>query len=110
MSLPDIGMEAADGRVVKLPANASTITAEELRVRLVLACDVGGGIEIDAGEVESIGQAVLQLLVAAKVEAEASGLPFTITQASPAFEERIAACRLRTRIGLTQEQEEETVL
>ncbi|WP_019831328.1 STAS domain-containing protein [Sphingomonas sp. PR090111-T3T-6A] len=95
----------AAGRTVTLPAHAVTTTAEDLRVRLVLACDVAGGIEIDAGEVESIGQAVLQLLVAAKDEAEAKGLPFSIPSSSPAFAERVKACRLAPRIGLTDEEE-----
>jgi anti-anti-sigma regulatory factor len=95
----------AAGRTVKLPAHATTTTAEELRVALVLACDVAGGIDIDAGEVESIGQAVLQLLAAAKAEADAKGLPFSIASASPAFAERVKACRLAPRIGLTDEEE-----
>ena len=95
----------AAGRTVRLPAHAVTTTAEELRVGLVLACDVAGGIEIDASDVESIGQAVLQLLVAARAEADAKGLPFTITSSSPAFADRVTACRLARRIGLTDEEE-----
>lgn len=96
---------ALAGRTVTLPVHATTTTAEDLRVRLVLACDIEGGIEIDAGEVESIGQAVLQLLVAAKAEARAHGLPFAITASSPAFAERVTACRLAARIGLTDEED-----
>jgi anti-anti-sigma regulatory factor len=92
-------------RVVTLPAHATTTTAEDLRVRLVLASDVAGETEIDAGGVESIGQAVLQLLVAARDEARAAGRSFTIASASPAFVERVTACRLAARIGLTDEEE-----
>ncbi len=93
------------GHGVKLPARCATTVAEDLRVELVLACERDGGIEIDAGEVESLGQAVLQLLVAAKAEAAASGLPFAITNPSPAFVERAMACRLGEAIGLTIEEE-----
>ncbi|HWW65169.1 MAG TPA: STAS domain-containing protein [Sphingomonadaceae bacterium] len=92
------------GQPLKLPAHCGTTEAEDLRIRLVLACDVDGVIEIDAGEVESIGQAVLQLLVAAKAEA-ADSLPFTIVNPSPAFVDRITACRLGDAIGLTAEEE-----
>lgn len=98
-------LEMTADRTVKLPAHATTTTAEDLRVRLVLACDIEGGVEINAGEVESIGQAVLQLLAAAKEEARAAGLPFTITASSPAFVERVTACRLAGRIGLTDEED-----
>jgi anti-anti-sigma regulatory factor len=85
---------------LKLPAHCVTTTAEALRAGLVLACDAGA-IEIDASEVESLGQAVLQLLVAACAEA----VPFTIANPSPAFVERVVACRLGGAIGLTAGEE-----
>ena len=94
-----------EDRSLRLPAHGSTVTAEDLRVRLVLAADFDGEMVIDAGEVESVGQAVLQLLVAAKAEADQTGQPFTIINPSPAFIERVVACRLAEAIGLTAEGE-----
>ncbi len=102
---PDDAGLSEGGHGVKLPARCATTVAEDLRVQLVLACERDGGIEIDASEVESLGQAVLQLLVAAQAEAAASGLPFAITNPSPAFAERAVACRLGEAIGLTVEEE-----
>lgn len=87
--------------LIRLPANGGTVAAEELRVRLVLAADVDGRIEIDASEVESVGQAVLQLLVAARAEAEANGQSYLILNPSPAFTDRVTACRLAAAVGLS---------
>lgn len=109
-SLPDIaesssaGLVPAEERSLRLPANGTTVIAEDLRVRLVLAADLDEEIVVDASEVENIGQAVLQLLVAARAEAERSGRSFTITNPSRAFVERVSACRLASALGL-QEQE-----
>lgn len=90
----------AEDRSLRLPAHGTTVTAEDLRVRMVLAADHDDAIEIDASEVESVGQAVLQLLVAARTEAQANGQPFRIINPSPAFQERVASCRLADAIGL----------
>lgn len=86
--------------VVSLACHATTHTAEDLHVRLVLAADGGGAIEIDASGVESVGQAVLQLLVAARAEAIRAAQPFAITRPSAAFVERVTACCLAEAIGL----------
>lgn len=94
-----------EDRSLRLPANGSTVTAEDLRVRLVLASDFDGGIRVDASEVESIGQAVLQLLVAARVEAGHAVQPFAIANPSPAFVERVHACRLGEALGLPDQKE-----
>ena len=94
-----------DDRSLHLPVHGSTVTAEDLRVRLVLASDFDGEIVVDASEVESVGQAVLQLLVAAKAEAESAGQAFIITNPSPAFVDRVTACRLGEAIGLIREEE-----
>lgn len=96
---------ASEDRSLRLPAHGSTTTAEDLRVRLVLASDFDGEMVIDASQVESIGQAVLQLLVAAKAEADGAGQPFIIANPSPAFVERVTACRLGAAFGLTTEEE-----
>ena len=90
---------------LKLPARCVTTVADDLRVQLVLASASEGGIEIDASEVENVGQAVLQLLAAAKADADANGLRFVITNPSPAFAERAVACRLGDAIGLSLEEE-----
>lgn len=93
-------------RSLRLPARCTTVTAEDIRVRLVLAADLDGAIEVDASEVESIGQATLQLLVAAHVEADANGQRFAIVDPSPAFVDRVTSCRLADAIGLELEKED----
>lgn len=95
LPLPDV-----EDRTLRLPANGTTVTAEDLRVRLVLAADLDDAIEIDASAVESVGQAVLQILVAARAEATASGQEFTIANPSPAFVDRVKSCHLAAAIGL----------
>ena len=102
---PDDARPLPGDHIVKLPVHCATMTAEELRVQFVLACDRDGGIEIDASEVESVGQAVLQLLVAVRAEAIAGGLHFAISNPSPAFAARATACHLGEAIGLTVEEE-----
>jgi anti-anti-sigma regulatory factor len=100
-SPPDFAVEE---RSLRLPANGTTVIAEDLRVRLVLAADLDEEIVVDASEVENVGQAVLQLLVAARAEAERSGQQFFIANPSRAFSERVSACRLADALGL-QDQE-----
>jgi len=96
LSAPDL----ADDRSLRLPVNANTVSAEDLKVRLVLAADLDEEIHIDASQVDSVGQAVLQLLIAARDEAENKGLEFEIINPSPAFMERVAACGLSETLGL----------
>ncbi len=94
-------LEALDAdRLVVLPANCDTVAAEDLQVRLVLAADHDNEVRIDASAVDNVGQAVLQLLLAAKREADAGGQPFTIERPSIAFTERVDACRLSEALGL----------
>jgi anti-anti-sigma regulatory factor len=90
----------AEERVLRLPAHGTTVTAEDLRVRLVIAADTDDTIEVDASEVESVGQAVLQLLVAARAEAASAGQTFRIVNPSNAFVERVTSCQLADAIGL----------
>ena len=47
--------DVSDDRSLRLPPHGSTTTAEDLRVRLVLAADFDGEMAIDASEVESVG-------------------------------------------------------
>ncbi len=90
--------------VVRLPVHGSTIVADDLRVKLVLAADHDEELVVDASEVESVGQAVLQLLIAARQEAAARGQPFVISKPSQAFVERIGACGLAELLGLEQQE------
>lgn len=96
--------DEAAGDAVRLPAHGSTVVAEDLRIRLVMASDADGDLIVDASEVESVGQAVLQLLVAARAEAGRSGQGFSIVNASPAFEQRVRACRLAEALGLEAQE------
>nr|WP_246586949.1 STAS domain-containing protein [Stakelama flava] len=102
-NLPDGSADAID--TIVLPVNGSTVNGEELKVRLVLATDLGGEVIVDAGEVESVGQAMVQLLLAGRAEADANGHPFTIINASPAFRTRIEALGLAGPLGLATEEE-----
>ena len=104
-SMPSLPDAQADEPPIRLPANANTVAAEDLQVRLVLAADRLAPIRVDASDVESVGQAVLQLLVAARVEAIAQDLVFEITGASDAFVSRAAACCLAEPLGLALPEE-----
>ena len=95
---------AAEDGSVRLPAHGTTVTAEDLRVRLVLAADRNEDLVIDASEVESVGQAVVQLLLAARQEADERGQSFLIASPSPAFLQRIEACGLTELLGLQQQE------
>jgi anti-anti-sigma regulatory factor len=103
--MPNLSDPAAEERSLVLPVHGSTVTAEDLRVRLVLASDFDSATEVDASAVESVGQAVLQLLVAAKAEADAQGQSFVIRDPSPAFVDRVTACGLASAIGLSVEED-----
>lgn len=98
--------ELPDDLTVVLPASGTTVAAEEVQARLVLAADHAEEIRVDAGQVENIGQAVLQLLLAAAQEADAKDMDFRIIDPSPAFVERVTACRLAERLGLGAPEEQ----
>lgn len=103
LSPPDLGPPGAGDLAsapIGLPAHCTTIVAEDMRARLVAAADGDGPIEIDASSVESIGQATLQLLAAARAEAAAGGQGFAILTPSTAFVERVTSCRLADAVGL----------
>ncbi|WP_426265867.1 STAS domain-containing protein [Sphingomonas sp. LHG3443-2] len=82
---------------IRLPAQCGTAAAPAVHRALVEAIAAGAAPVVDAGEVENLGQAMLQLLLAAKAAAPA----MTIDPASPAFAERIHALRLGAPLGLT---------
>lgn len=96
--LPDPG-------VIRLTGHASTVTAEALRAELVLAADSAASTAIDASELLSVGQAVLQLLIAAREDALQHDHPFDFTGASAAFSERVIGCQLAEVIGLSAGKE-----
>lgn len=89
---------------VRLPAHCATIAAADLHACLVKASEQDE-TRVDASEVENIGQAVLQLLVAARREAEANDRAFAITNPSPAFVERVRTCGLGEAVGLSNQGE-----
>jgi anti-anti-sigma regulatory factor len=86
--------------IIRLPAHGTTTTAEELRNQLVCAAELGGATVIDASAVQTIGQAVLQLLVAARRSAVAEGKPCEIIGASPALLTIASANCLGQELGL----------
>ncbi|CAN5518821.1 hypothetical protein BH10PSE14_BH10PSE14_24100 [soil metagenome] len=91
---------ALDPGVIRLVGHGSTVTAEDLRTQLVLASDLAESTAIDASETLSVGQAVLQLLIAARHEAGLRNQPFHFTGASVAFSDRVQGCQLADAIGL----------
>lgn len=86
--------------VVHLPVYTSTAVAEDLRVQLVMATDGTADVVIDAADVESIGQAGLQLLIATRREAERNGQLLTIANPGEGFIHRVANCLLADAVGL----------
>lgn len=86
--------------VISLSGHGSTVTAEELRTQLVGASDFADTTAIDASALVSVGQAVLQLLIAARREATAREHDFHFVGASAAFSERVVSCQLADAIGL----------
>ncbi|WP_084580145.1 STAS domain-containing protein [Sphingomonas azotifigens] len=100
MDFPLPPLEAGADNALALPAHGTTVTAADLQTRLLQAVDGDGPVEIDASQVESVGQAVLQLLVAAKAEAEKLGKAFTILNPSTAFTDRVNRCQLAAAVGI----------
>jgi predicted LPLAT superfamily acyltransferase len=92
-SMPDTG-------AICLSGHGTTVTAEDLRMQCVAASDLGDGIAIDASDSLSVGQAVLQVLIAARIEATLSVQPHSFLGASAAFADRVTSCQLADAIGL----------
>lgn len=90
---PDFG-------AIRLTGHGTTVTAEDLRTQLVVAFDLCNATTIDASESLSVGQAVLQLLIAARNEATAIARDFSFVGASAAFSDRVMSCQLADAIGL----------
>ena len=96
MSLPPF---LPDTGPIRLPAHCGTAVAPALHDALLRALDAGEAPSIDASEVESLGQAVLQLLLAARAAAPA----LIIEPASAAFAERLRRLALAPALGLAAE-------
>lgn len=89
-----------DGGAIRLPANVSTVLAEDLRARMVFAADHDEAIIVDASEVEAIGQAGLQLLIAARKEADRLDLPFALTNLSEPLFQRLVTLGVADALGI----------
>ena len=94
--------------IVVLPARCVTVAAEDVRNQLVMASGLGSETIVDAGAVQTVGQAVLQLLVSAHNDAAArqSGVRFSAT--SPVFVERVTALGLAALLGIATIEEDPT--
>jgi len=101
-SLPDI---APGSGMVILPASAMTLSAEDLRVRLVMAVDSDEDVVIDARETGLVGQAVLQLLVATSRAAHEAGKAFSIIHSDAELSGRLVALGLADAIEIHAEEE-----
>lgn len=78
---------------IPLPAQCGSAAAEGLHRALCEATD-RGAVHIDASQVDSVGQAVLQLLLAARRTAQARGISFDIRSASETFSDTLSRCQL----------------
>jgi len=87
---------------VLLPAHCGTVAAAAVRDQLLGAAR--GDTAVDASAVESLGQAVLQLLLAAARDAAAAGRGFAILDPSSAFAGRVSRCGLAQSLGLAPEE------
>jgi len=92
--------DTPDFGVIRLSGHGTTVTADDLRTQFVLASDYSATTAIDATELLSVGQAVLQLLIAARREASERDHRFHFIGASAAFSERVTSCQLADAIGL----------
>lgn len=90
---PDFG-------AIRLVGHGTTVTAENLRTQLVVAFDLCDSTVIDTSESLSVGQAVLQLLIAARNEAKQHGHDFRFVATGAIFSERVNSYQLAEAIGL----------
>lgn len=91
---------APDGETIRLSGHATTVTAGDLQALLIGASDGRATTAIDAAELLSVGQAVLQLLIAARRDAIERDRGFRFVGASAAFSDRVESCQLADAIGL----------
>ncbi len=79
---------------LSLPAILDTAAAPALRDLLAAHVAGGGTLLLDGSGVERIGMACLQVLLAAETAAQAAGVAFAITDASPALTDMTALAGL----------------
>ena len=91
---------APDFGTIRLSGHGTTVTADDLRTQCVVASDLCDSTAIDASEALSVGQAVLQVLIAARREATLLSHRYTFVGASAAFSDRVTSCQLADAIGL----------
>jgi anti-anti-sigma regulatory factor len=89
--------------MILLPAQCSNALAQSLLTALIDHADRAADVTINGAAVDTIGQAVLQVLVSAKADADATGRTFRIAAPSPALIERAVGCKLDQLIGLARE-------
>ena len=91
-----MSLQPSPPEAIRLPAQCGTAAAPALHAALLHASTAGAAPVIDAGEVESLGQAVLQLLLAGR-----AAMPdMIIAPVSPAFAERAGALQVANALGL----------
>src|SRR6187402_1464260 len=88
--------------MISLPAHCSTPMAKGVLAALIEQADRAADIVVDGARVDDIGQAVLQVLVCAKADADAAGRSFTIANPSGALIDRATRCKLDRLLGLAQ--------
>jgi len=89
---------------VRLPPIADLTYAADLKALLIEALDTGKGLEIDAGDVQSITSPCLQVLVAAaRSFKEAQGISLTFVKPSAAFSEAATILAIGDALGLEGE-------
>jgi len=97
LSQPD---PTPDFGTIRLSGHGTTVTAQDLRTQCVVASDLCDSTAIDASEALSVGQAVLQVLIAARREADLRAHNYRFVDASEAFVDRVTRCQLADAIGL----------
>lgn len=88
------------GHVVQLPRDGTTVAAGAVHTELLNAMEQGGAVIIDGSLVHTIGQAVLQLLLATRRQAIAAGTAYNVVNASPALVDQARRYCLAEAIGL----------
>jgi anti-anti-sigma regulatory factor len=86
--------------MITLPAHCATAVAQGLLASFIDHADRGEDVVVDGSAVDVVGQAVLQVLVCAKADADAAGRSFLIAPASDALIQRAIGCRLGQQVGL----------
>lgn len=86
--------------MIMLPAHCSTTAAQNLLPDFLDHADRGANIVVDGSAVDVVGQAMLQLLAAAKADADATGRTFAIDPVSDPLAARIVGCKLEGPLGL----------